>query len=1016
MADSEDEYDRKRRDKFRGERTESYQRGEGRRGGASEERRRDDWIDRESWGSRSRPRTEYREYRGGGGRERYSAAHSQDIVQPMKRMKTEWYDVNQSPDNLYKIASDFGLMGNWSPPDDGFYYDFIDLVKEDRRGGGYSHDNSGGYNYRNQWMQESYVPQHNYSGNFNNQKELQTDTQPPMMSFKAFLQTQDDNITDDEAIRKYNEYKLEFKRQQLNEFFMAHKDEECIKSMPFIIKPASVAAWSERLYSQYIRLLITGGRGLIPVRFKIKYHPEDSVRRKDEQSASLKHRLEVFIEFLESDRLDAVSVDAHQQEQLITLLDAVVIRLEGGTELDLQILEAPPPEPPAEDKVDSTTGDKPESKEGEISDDEDKKSEEGDKDSEISDKEAAEPKLDEIVPEPELKPNTEVKKTLKEEKTKNAVEVEEIAEVVEKDNKDDEPPPPGLEAPAVGSPTPASEPEEEETPHGEKRKRSLSEDMDLDTTNEMEDISDKEDSSLKLDKPEDGEVKKENTREEGEEEGVAREEGERKEEEEELKPRPLHRTASIFLRNLAPTITKQEVEAMCKRYPGFLRVAIADPQQDRRWFRRGWVTFQRSVNIKEICWNLNNIRLRDCELGAIVNRDLSRRIRTVNGITAHRQVVRHDIKLSARIVHNLDARSGLWSESGEEKVVEQVAAKKDSGPIWTKDSKSFGLLSKNPVMKNITDYLIEEASAEEEELLGHGGDHEDGQLADDAATFDRDEGLIKVLDKLLLYLRIVHSVDYYNHCEYPNEDEMPNRCGIMHARSIPPISKVSQQEISDYCRMFEQKVASFLQPNTIVTDEDYSKLGYKDPDMYPYKDITRPCQTILLELIIVHVYLDSRLSEVEKFVQANTQELAKDKWLCPLSGKKFKGPEFVRKHIFNKHAEKVEEVKKEVEYFNNYLRDPKRPQLPEHPGKRPQRGEGTPESQGFSAPAPYLPHYQYNSFARHGGYGGHPYGGYGYNQGYGRGRGYNRGRGGGDYRPVIHYRDLDAPRETEEII
>jgi hypothetical protein len=53
-------------------------------------------------------------------------------------------------------------------------------------------------------------------------------------------------------------------------------------------------------------------------------------------------------------------------------------------------------------------------------------------------------------------------------------------------------------------------------------------------------------------------------------------------------------------------------------------------------------------------------------------------------------------------------------------------------------------------------------------------------------------------------------------------------------------------------------------------------------------------------------------SEVEKFIQANTQELAKDKWLCPLSGKKFKGPEFVRKHIFNKHSEKVEEVKKEV--------------------------------------------------------------------------------------------------------
>ena len=51
----------------------------------------------------------------------------------------------------------------------------------------------------------------------------------------------------------------------------------------------------------------------------------------------------------------------------------------------------------------------------------------------------------------------------------------------------------------------------------------------------------------------------------------------------------------------------------------------------------------------------------------------------------------------------------------------------------------------------------------------------------------------QVLDRLLLYLRIVHSVDYYNHSEYPNEDEMPNRCGIMHARGIPPSSKVGTQ-------------------------------------------------------------------------------------------------------------------------------------------------------------------------------------------------------------------------------
>jgi Arsenite-resistance protein 2 len=73
-------------------------------------------------------------------------------------------------------------------------------------------------------------------------------------------------------------------------------------------------------------------------------------------------------------------------------------------------------------------------------------------------------------------------------------------------------------------------------------------------------------------------------------------------------------------------------------------------------------------------------------------------------------------------------------------------------------------------------------------------------------------------------------------------------------------------------------------------------------------------------------------AEVEKFILANSQELSKEKWLCPLSGKKFKGPDFIRKHIFNKHGEKVDEVRKEVEFYNNYLKDVKRPQLPEHPG------------------------------------------------------------------------------------
>ena len=54
------------------------------------------------------------------------------------------------------------------------------------------------------------------------------------------------------------------------------------------------------------------------------------------------------------------------------------------------------------------------------------------------------------------------------------------------------------------------------------------------------------------------------------------------------------------------------------------------------------------------------------------------------------------------------------------------------------------------------------------------------------------------------------------------------------------------------------------------------------------------------------------LTEVEKFIEANTQKLGESKYLCPLSGKKFRGPEFVRKHIMNKHKQALEDVKDEV--------------------------------------------------------------------------------------------------------
>ena len=158
----------------------------------------------------------------------------------------------------------------------------------------------------------------------------------------------------------------------------------------------------------------------------------------------------------------------------------------------------------------------------------------------------------------------------------------------------------------------------------------------------------------------------------------------------------------------------------------------------------------------------------------------------------------------------------------------------------------MGLASNNPILANITDYLIEEASAEEEELLGKNNDLEDGEEGEEGNSVSRDNELVKVLDKLLFYLRIVHSVDFYNHSEYPNEDEMPNRCGILHARGSLPAGKTKSSEIEEYIATFEKKMGGFLVLRGELTDEEAGKLGLKNEQ-----------------------------EEMEKFISANAQELGK---------------------------------------------------------------------------------------------------------------------------------------------
>uniref|UniRef100_A0A8D2LHJ8 Serrate, RNA effector molecule n=1 Tax=Varanus komodoensis TaxID=61221 RepID=A0A8D2LHJ8_VARKO len=741
---------------------------------------------------------------------------------------------------------------------------------------------------------EMHVTQHHIlpiQARLGNIAEVDLGIAPPVMkSFKEFLLSLDDSVDETEAVKRYNDYKLDFRRQQMQDFFLAHKGEEWF--------------WS-------------------------KYHPDEAGRRKQESRNALQNRLNVFLYLMDSGWLDTLQLDIDKASAIIKVLDAAVIKMEGGTENDLKILDQ---EEEEERQDRAEPGKKEESRLSELdrkgASEKDDKKEEAKK---TSDEEAAEDKA----------------KKASEDDEKRAEKKEEV----DKDTK-------------KGS-------------HKRKRKRSGDDSYDEGSVSESD--SESESGRREEDDKEDKKPKEEKSAaaaKEGEESPKA------KEKEGEPKPRPLHKTCSLFVRNIAPNISQAEIVGLCKQYPGFMRVALSDPQPERRFFRRGWVTFDRSVNIKEICWNLQNIRLRDCELSPGVNRDLTRRVRNVNGITQHKQILRNDIKLAAKLIHAMDDRTQLWG-GGEAPPASEVSS----------------LPSQNPILKNITDYLIEEVSAEEEELLGKSGEPseeppKEGNPAE--ITVERDEKLVKVLDKLLLYLRIVHSVDYYNTSEYLNEDEMPNRCGIIHVRGPIPPNRVTHREVAEWQKTFEDKLTPLFSVRETLSEEEAQKMGKKDPEQ-----------------------------EVEKFVTANTQELGKDKWLCPLSGKKFKGPEFVRKHIFNKHAEKIEEVKKEVAFFNNFLMDAKRPALPELKlNQPPVPGQGLAPGLPYPPQAPQglMPYGQPRPPIL--GYGGGPpyppapyaAGRGNYDNFRGQGAYLNKPRNRmvrGDPRAIVEYRDLDAPEEAD---
>lgn len=93
----------------------------------------------------------------------------------------------------------------------------------------------------------------------------------------------DDNVDETESVRRYNQYKLDFRRRQLQDFFLRHKDQE----------------W-----------------------FRSRYHPDHMAARRAESLAALQTRLRVFLFLLDNRWLEPLLLDAEHAPAIIKLMDA----------------------------------------------------------------------------------------------------------------------------------------------------------------------------------------------------------------------------------------------------------------------------------------------------------------------------------------------------------------------------------------------------------------------------------------------------------------------------------------------------------------------------------------------------------------------------------------------------------------------------------------------------------------------------------------------------------------------
>ena len=229
--------------------------------------------------------------------------------------------------------------------------------------------------------------------------------------------------------------------------------------------------------------------------------------------------------------------------------------------------------------------------------------------------------------------------------------------------------------------------------------------------------------------------------------------------------------------------------------------------------------------------------------------------------------------------------------------------------------------NKNPILEGAELYIIEfiESAAARYHLARVPKSILDESMVEELDKMDPDEFAIiemivnnlpcsieestKFLDKLLWYLRIVHSCDYYSKSIYKQEDELTLRLGVVHVRDDPnEISpEVGVDAIKEYLLKVTREFEEFGQSQA-------QKYVTKDEERYNYKSYGK-------------VITDELTSYAQKIQKPKTNE-TEEVYKCRHCTRVFQKLSDIGRHFVSKHRWAIDSIELETDFFNAYLFDP----------------------------------------------------------------------------------------------